>query len=136
VFTAAKISEEIHIRGVRIGQDCISPSSHSRFSTTISMMQSIGAMRRLSGGKPTGFPWEPVLDAITKDFEDAGETRSYLPGHQTMMRRPIRRSDVRETDRPFLAESLSALESDRKRIERIMRAAHTRTRASPPRRSH
>jgi len=65
VLPAAKVSEEIaRIRGVPIGQDCISPSSHSCFSTPIGMMQFIGEMRRLSGGKPTGFklcvghPWE------------------------------------------------------------------------------
>jgi glutamate synthase domain-containing protein 2 len=65
VLPAAKVSEEIaRIRGVPIGQDCISPSSHSCFSTPIGMMEFIGEMRRLAGGKPTGFklcvghPWE------------------------------------------------------------------------------
>jgi glutamate synthase domain-containing protein 2 len=65
VLPAAKISDEIaRIRGVPIGLDCISPSSHSCFSTPIGLLQFIGEMRRLSGGKPTGFklcvghPWE------------------------------------------------------------------------------
>jgi glutamate synthase domain-containing protein 2 len=65
VLPAAKVSEEIsRTRGVPIGQDCISPSSHSCFSTPIGMMEFIGEMRRLAGGKPTGFklcvghPWE------------------------------------------------------------------------------
>jgi glutamate synthase domain-containing protein 2 len=65
VLPAAKVSEEIsRTRGVPIGQDCISPSGHSVFSTPIGMMEFIAEMRRLSGGKPTGFklcighPWE------------------------------------------------------------------------------
>jgi glutamate synthase domain-containing protein 2 len=65
VLPAAKVSEEIaRTRGVPVGEDCISPSSHSCFSTPASMMEFIGEMRRLSGGKPAGFklcvghPWE------------------------------------------------------------------------------
>jgi hypothetical protein len=69
---ATKISEEIsRVRGVPIRQAYFSPSSHSRFSTAIGMMQFIGAPRGLSGSKPAGFPREPVRDAIAKDFEDA-----------------------------------------------------------------
>lgn len=56
VLPAAKVSEEIaQTRGVPMGQDCISPSGHSAFSTPVEMMQFIGEMRRLSGGKPAGF---------------------------------------------------------------------------------
>lgn len=56
VLPAAKVSEEIsRIRGVALNEDCISPSFHRAFSTPIGMMQFIGDMRRLSGGKPTGF---------------------------------------------------------------------------------
>ncbi len=65
VLPAAKVSAEIaRTRGVPMGEDCISPSSHSCFSTPVGMMQFIGEMRRLSGGKPAGFklcighPWE------------------------------------------------------------------------------
>jgi glutamate synthase domain-containing protein 2 len=65
VLPAAKVSEEIaRTRGVPVGQDCISPSSHSCFSTPVGLMEFIGEMRRLSGGKPAGFklcvghPWE------------------------------------------------------------------------------
>jgi len=65
VLPAAKVSAEIsRTRGVPMGQDCISPSSHSCFSTPVGMMEFIGEMRRLSGGKPAGFklcvghPWE------------------------------------------------------------------------------
>src|SRR5213082_1648363 len=56
VLPAAKVSEEISkIRGVAMGEDCISPASHRVFSTPVGMMQFIAEMRRLSGGKPTGF---------------------------------------------------------------------------------
>jgi glutamate synthase domain-containing protein 2 len=65
VLPAAKVSPEIAAtRGVPVGVDCISPSSHSAFSTPVEMMQFIATMRRLSGGKPAGFklcighPWE------------------------------------------------------------------------------
>ena len=65
VLPAAKVSPEIAaIRGVAVGEDCISPSSHSAFSTPLEMMAFITRLRRLSGGKPVGFklcighPWE------------------------------------------------------------------------------
>lgn len=60
-----KVTEEISLtRGVPMGEDCISPSRHSAFSTPIEMMRFIGRLRELSGGKPVGFkfclghPWE------------------------------------------------------------------------------
>jgi glutamate synthase domain-containing protein 2 len=65
VLPAAKVSEEISkIRGVAMGEDCISPACHGAFSTPVQMMQFVGEMRKLSGGKPAGFklcighPWE------------------------------------------------------------------------------
>ena len=65
VLPAAKVSAEISkIRGVPMGEDCISPASHRAFSTPIEMMQFVANMRRLAGGKPAGFkmcighPWE------------------------------------------------------------------------------
>src|SRR6201996_7298630 len=65
VLPAAKVSPEIaETRGVPEGKDCNSPARHSAFSTPIELMQFIATMRRLSGGKPTGFklcighPWE------------------------------------------------------------------------------
>jgi glutamate synthase domain-containing protein 2 len=65
VLPAAKVSEEISkIRGVPMGEDCISPATHKAFSTPIEMMQFVANMRKLSGGKPAGFkmcighPWE------------------------------------------------------------------------------
>ncbi len=56
VLPAPKVSQEISLtRGVPMGEDCISPSSHSAFSTPVEMMRFIAEMRRLSGGKPAGF---------------------------------------------------------------------------------
>ena len=77
VLPAAKVSEEIsRIRGVAMGEDCISPATHRAFSTPIEMMQFVGNMRRLSGGKPAGFkmcighPWEFL--AICKAMLETG----------------------------------------------------------------
>jgi len=65
VLPAAKVSKEIaEIRGIELGEDCISPPKHSAFSTPIEMMQFIVKLRELSNGKPVGFklcvghPWE------------------------------------------------------------------------------
>jgi glutamate synthase domain-containing protein 2 len=56
VLPGPKVSREIsETRHVPMGQDCISPSSHSAFSTPVEMMKFVGEMRRLSGGKPAGF---------------------------------------------------------------------------------
>jgi len=60
-----KITVEIAAaRGVPMDRDCISPSSHSSFSTPVEMLQFIARLRELSDGKPIGFklclghPWE------------------------------------------------------------------------------
>jgi glutamate synthase domain-containing protein 2 len=65
VLPAAKVSKEIAmIRGIELGEDCISPPKHSAFSTPIEMMQFIERLRTLTHGKPIGFklcighPWE------------------------------------------------------------------------------
>jgi glutamate synthase domain-containing protein 2 len=65
VLPGAKVTPEIAAaRGVPVGVDCISPARHSAFDTPLEMMQFINRLRRLSGGKPTGFklcighPWE------------------------------------------------------------------------------
>ena len=56
VLPAAKVTAEIAIiRGVEIGKDCISPAAHSAFSTPKELIQFIGKLRKLSGGKPVGF---------------------------------------------------------------------------------
>ena len=56
VLPGAKVTAEIAAaRGVPEGVDCISPASHSAFRTPVEMMQFIDKLRKLSGGKPTGF---------------------------------------------------------------------------------
>lgn len=55
ILPAAKINKEIaEIRGVPMGQDVLSPPSHSAFSTPVEMMHFIQRLRELSGGKPVG----------------------------------------------------------------------------------
>jgi glutamate synthase domain-containing protein 2 len=60
-----KVTAEIAAaRGVRIGQDCNSPASHTAFDSPVGLMQFVAKLRELSGGKPVGFklcighPWE------------------------------------------------------------------------------
>jgi glutamate synthase domain-containing protein 2 len=56
ILPAAKVTPEIaRIRGIETGRDCVSPPGHGTFSTPIEMMRFIAELRRLSGGKPTGF---------------------------------------------------------------------------------
>ncbi|MBC7500543.1 MAG: FMN-binding glutamate synthase family protein [Herminiimonas sp.] len=89
VLPGAKVTIEIaDARGVPVGVDCISPASHSAFSTPVGLLQFIEKLRTLSGGKPTGFklaighPWEffgivkaMLQTGITPDFivVDGGE---------------------------------------------------------------
>jgi len=55
VLPAAKVTPEIaQTRGVPMGQDCISPASHSEFSTPREFLQFVERLRTLSGGKPVG----------------------------------------------------------------------------------
>lgn len=82
VLPGPKVTAEIAAaRGVPEGQDCLSPASHSAFSTPLELMHFIEKLRRLSGGKPTGFklcighPWEwfalvkaMLATGITPDF--------------------------------------------------------------------
>ena len=56
MLPAAKITPEIaEARDIPMGKDCISPASHSAFSTPIEMMEFIQHMRELAKGKPIGF---------------------------------------------------------------------------------
>ena len=65
VLPGAKVTGEIaRARGVPEGVDCISPASHSAFSTPIELLAFVTQLRELSGGKPVGIklalghPWE------------------------------------------------------------------------------
>ncbi len=89
VLPGAKVTAEIaEARGVKIGEDCISPARHSAFSTPIELLEFVVTLRELSGGKPVGIklaighPWEwfsiakaMQLTGITPDFivVDGGE---------------------------------------------------------------
>ncbi len=82
ILPGPKVSWEIAAaRGVPQGVDCVSPAGHSAFSTPVEMLEFIGRLRTLSGGKPTGFkfclghPWEwfaivkaMLATGITPDF--------------------------------------------------------------------
>jgi glutamate synthase domain-containing protein 2 len=83
VLPAPKVTPEIAAaRGVRVGVDCISPSSHSAFGTPTGMMHFIAELRALSGGKPVGFkfclghPWEWF--AIVKAMQATGITPDFI----------------------------------------------------------
>ena len=82
MLLGAKVTAEIAAaRGIPVGQDCISPSSHSAFHTPLEMVHFIAKLRQLSGGKPVGIklcvghPWEwfamvkaMLATDITPDF--------------------------------------------------------------------
>jgi glutamate synthase domain-containing protein 2 len=83
VLPGPKVTLEIaEARGVPPWIDCVSPASHSAFSTPIEMMHFIERLRALSGGKPTGFklcighPWEWF--AIAKAMLETGIVPDFI----------------------------------------------------------
>ena len=65
ILPGSKVTAEIAAaRGVKGGEACISPASHSAFSTPLELIHFVKKLRDLSGGKPVGFkfcvghPWE------------------------------------------------------------------------------
>ncbi|MCU7370940.1 FMN-binding glutamate synthase family protein [Paucibacter sp. O1-1] len=83
VLPGPKVTAEIAAaRGVNIGEDCISPASHSAFGTPLEMLHFIERLRQLSGGKPTGFklcighPWEWF--AIAKAMLESGIVPDFI----------------------------------------------------------
>ena len=83
ILPGAKVTPEIAAaRGVPVGVDCVSPSAHSAFSTPVGLMRFVAELRRLSGGKPTGFklcighPWEWF--AIAKAMLETGITPDFI----------------------------------------------------------
>jgi glutamate synthase domain-containing protein 2 len=83
VLPGAKVTPEIaEARGVPVGIDCVSPSTHGAFATPIEMMLFIERLRELSGGKPTGFkfclghPWEWF--AIAKAMVETGIAPDFI----------------------------------------------------------
>ncbi len=83
ILPGAKVSAEIaEARGVPAGQDCVSPSRHSAFTTPVELLEFITRLRALSGGKPVGFkicighPWE--FFAICKAMLKTGLHPDYI----------------------------------------------------------
>ena len=83
ILPAAKVTAEIaEARGIPIGEDCISPASHSAFCTPRGLMEFIQKLRELSGGKPVGFklcvghPWEFL--AICKAMLETQVTPDFI----------------------------------------------------------
>jgi glutamate synthase domain-containing protein 2 len=83
VLLGPKVTPEIaEARGVPVGVDCVSPSSHSSFTTPTGLLQFVQQLRDLSGGKPTGFKlcvghaWEWF--AIAKAMVSTGITPDFI----------------------------------------------------------
>lgn len=83
ILPGAKVTPEIaEARGVSVGEECVSPASHSAFSTPIEMLEFIDRLRELSGGKPVGFklaighPWEWF--AIVKAMLETGRKPDFI----------------------------------------------------------
>jgi glutamate synthase domain-containing protein 2 len=77
VLPGKKVTKEIaETRDIPVGVECVSPSSHSSFSTPLEMVRFLKRLRDLSGGKPVGFklaigqPWEFM--AIVKAILETG----------------------------------------------------------------
>ncbi|MFL4474546.1 FMN-binding glutamate synthase family protein [Paeniglutamicibacter sp. MACA_103] len=83
VLPAAKITAEIAAtRGVPMGVDCISPASHSSFSTPRELMEFVARLRKLADGKPVGFKFcvgsrTDVL-AMCKAMLETGTTPDFI----------------------------------------------------------
>ncbi|MBA4261316.1 MAG: FMN-binding glutamate synthase family protein [Comamonadaceae bacterium] len=83
VLPGPKVTPEIAAaRGVLVGQDCVSPATHSAFATPMELLHFIARLRALSGGKPTGFklcighPWEWF--AIARAMLETGITPDFI----------------------------------------------------------
>ena len=91
ILPGAKVTREIaDARGVKPGQDCVSPSRHGAFGTPLELIEFAAELRRLSGGKPVGIklcighPWEflgickamlecgTLLDFVVIDGKEGG----------------------------------------------------------------
>jgi len=56
VLPASKITPEIaRTRGIPLGEDCVSPATHSAFHSPLELCTFIDELRKLSNGKPVGF---------------------------------------------------------------------------------
>jgi glutamate synthase domain-containing protein 2 len=83
VLPGAKVTAEIAAaRGIPVGKTCVSPATHSAFSSPVGLLQFIERLRELSGGKPVGFklcighPWEWF--AICKAMLESGIAPDFI----------------------------------------------------------
>jgi len=83
ILPGEKVSLEIaEARGVQVGEDCVSPASHSAFSNPLELLAFLEQLRELSGGKPVGFklaighPWEWF--AIVKAMLKTGKKPDFI----------------------------------------------------------
>ncbi len=83
VLPSSKITEEIaDTRQVPMGQDCVSPATHTAFSTPRELVSFWQQLRELSGGKPVGFklcvgqPWQFM--AIVKAMIEADNYPDFI----------------------------------------------------------
>ena len=83
VLPGPKVTAEIAaIRGVKQGEDCISPASHKVFSTPAGLLKFVEQLRILSNGKPVGFKLcighRTEFFAIVKAMLDTGITPDFI----------------------------------------------------------
>ena len=83
ILPAAKVNQEVaDIRGVPIGEDVISPSAHSAFSSPQGLLDFVAKLRELSGGKPVGFKLcighKTEFLAICKAMQKSGMTPDFI----------------------------------------------------------
>ena len=83
ILPAPKVTPEIAVtRGVPPWVDCVSPPQHRAFSTPVGLLEFVAELRRLSGGKPTGFklaighPWEWF--GIAKAMKETGMLPDFI----------------------------------------------------------
>lgn len=56
LLPGSKVTAEIaKVRGIPVGEDCLSPAAHPEFSTPRELMEFITRVRELCNGKPVGF---------------------------------------------------------------------------------
>lgn len=83
VLPGCKVTEEIaEARGVPVGKTVHSPAAHKVFSDPVGMMEFLGQMRELSGGKPVGFKLcigqESELMAMIKAMRETGIVPDFI----------------------------------------------------------
>ena len=83
ILLGKKVNHEIALtRGIPIGQDCVSPASHSEFSTPDELLDFAFELRELADEKPVGIklsighPWEFI--AIIKAMVSRGQYIDFI----------------------------------------------------------